>query len=618
MGNSKIQSEHNPFNLEFEIQEYPFSIEGRDNLTNNRFGCDYSAVYFLYGNKNAYVGETNNLHNRISQHLDKKKNKGLSKFLTICHDTFNKSAILDIERELIQLFTADQKFTLINGNLGQSSSHNYFNRAHYLSQIDLIWNKLKERNLAIHDRETLLSSEIYKFSPYKRLTDEQLDVAYKILIDFFNSLLKMKDSDLNAQDSADSTCIVKGSAGTGKTILAIHLLFLLRTFEKQKLGNAFMDGGTTEISNLYQTLMVKFNEFFQQNNNRLKICLVYPMKKIREHVGNVFKTIDILRKSDCIGPNDVVEKYIEDDKKYDLIIVDEAHRLCKYKQIQNRGAFKNRCIQLGLNHEESNQLDWIIKSSKYRVLFFDEEQTVRGSDIAKQELEHSLGASIENIKSKYELKSQMRCAKAGQDYPKYISDILNNQNPKKLSFKDYPLYLFDDFSTFYEYMSNLKDKSIQKDKTLVALTAGYCREWKSEDCETVSEIKRKDLYDFNYQNGKYKLFWNLKESNAANNKTIDEVFSVHTTQGFDLNYVGVIIGKDLYYDKKAKKIKANKGYFFDKKAKEETTDNQLFQYIVNAYKVLLTRGMDGCYIYVEDDALREYLKSFIDLYSSED
>jgi len=93
---------------------------------------------------------------------------------------------------------------------------------------------------------------------------------------------------------------------------------------------------------------------------------------------------------------------------------------------------------------------------------------------------------------------------------------------------------------------------------------------------------------------------------------VNEIGSVHTTQGFDLNYVGVIIGREIDYDPVGKKILIYRDKFYDKKVKAGTDDNRLKEYILNTYRVLLTRGIHGCYVYACNPNMREYLSRYVD------
>lgn len=96
------------------------------------------------------------------------------------------------------------------------------------------------------------------------------------------------------------------------------------------------------------------------------------------------------------------------------------------------------------------------------------------------------------------------------------------------------------------------------------------------------------------------------------NNSVNEIGCVHTLQGYDLNYCGVIFGKEIDYD--GKQIIINRNNFYDSKVKDGSDNKTLKQYIINTYRVIMSRGIRGCYVYVCNEGLRNYLKQFIDVY----
>lgn len=94
----------------------------------------------------------------------------------------------------------------------------------------------------------------------------------------------------------------------------------------------------------------------------------------------------------------------------------------------------------------------------------------------------------------------------------------------------------------------------------------------------------------------------------TNQKGINEIESIYTLYGIDLNYIAVIIAPELYYDKQDKKIKVIKKNFYDNSVKKNATYEELLTNILNAYKILLTRGTKGTYIYICNPNLRQYFK----------
>jgi DUF2075 family protein len=143
---------------------------------------------------------------------------------------------------------------------------------------------------------------------------------------------------------------------------------------------------------------------------------------------------------------------------------------------------------------------------------------------------------------------------------------------------------------------------------LARLVAGYAWPWRSKNDPRAFDIELDGL----------RLRWNSTTKDWVNStNSFNEVGSIHTTQGYDLNFAGVIIGNDLRYDALKGKIVADRANYFDTKGKEnnprkgkEYSDEELCQFITNIYSVLLTRGIRGTYVYVCDPALRGYLSQY--------
>lgn len=96
-------------------------------------------------------------------------------------------------------------------------------------------------------------------------------------------------------------------------------------------------------------------------------------------------------------------------------------------------------------------------------------------------------------------------------------------------------------------------------------------------------------------------------------EAIDEVGCIHSIQGYDLNYAFVILGKDIGYSEESRRIIIRPDHYYDKNGKRTATDKELLEYIKNVYYVLMTRGIKGTYLYVCDDALREYIKKYVEM-----
>ena len=92
---------------------------------------------------------------------------------------------------------------------------------------------------------------------------------------------------------------------------------------------------------------------------------------------------------------------------------------------------------------------------------------------------------------------------------------------------------------------------------------------------------------------------------------IDEIGCIHTTQCYDLNYVGVIFGEEIGYDKETNQITIDPSKHFDSNVQRGSSPAELKDYLINSYKVMMSRGIKGCYVYVCNHSLKEYLSHFI-------
>lgn len=575
-----------------EIKSYEFSREGRELVLNDPLGKDWPVVYLIENAKELYVGETSSFYTRFGQHLDSASKRGLKNIHVIYDEEFNKSAALDIEQYLIRLCGADGKYGMLNGNSGQSSSHNYYQREKYVNKLegngeeDGIWRKLQEKGLVRKDYKTVINSNLFSYSPYTSLTNEQEEVCYNVVNDLLSALESPKRKSLS--------CIVEGSAGTGKTILAIYLTSLLANVNN-RLIDVFHDEKNVADPSLKSKVLHRLTKYVQKHGS-LKIAYVLPMSSVRKTVKTVFsKAKNGLRANMAVGPAEVV------DDIYDVLIVDESHRLAARRNMGWMGRFDNVCRKLGLEPSTANALDWIVRSSKHRVLFYDKEQSVKRSDITPAEFDASLKGTK---RKKYGLSTQMRC-KGGKKYIDYLREIFDGSAARKEAFDTYDVKLFDSATDMIDSI-----KRLNGEHGLCRNVAGYAWEWISKG-RSAEEIENADLYDITLEGKKY--VWNMKNSEwILRRGSVNEIGCIHTTQGYDLNYVGVIFGEEIDYDPTTGSIEIYPERFFDKNVKKGSSADELKRYIVNAYKVMLTRGIRGCYIYACNEGLRGYLSQFFE------
>ena len=571
------------------IETYKFNTNVVEKLANTKYGNKWPVVYIINNEKEAYVGETINAYMRASQHLDNPKRQILNLINIISSEKFNKSVILDLEAFLIKYMAADKKFKLQNGN-GGLQNHNYYQKELYESKFKDIWNKLKEKGIVQNDLLVIENSDLFKYSPYKSLTNDQ----YEIVTDILKTLAD------DVKNHKKSTFIVNGGAGTGKTILGVYLVKLLMEVKENNINieDEIIDDNIQDILKIHSSI------------EKLNIGLVIPMENLRKTLKKVFKNVSGLNPNMVLSPNDVAKS----DKQFDLLIVDESHRLRKRKNLTQYGSFdqNNKKFKLG---NEGTELDWIRLKSNYQILLYDEEQAIKPTDIDKEVFQ--IIAKEKNTHN-YNLKTQLRCLLGGDEYINYIKEIFSNNPPKKkINFNEYELKIFDNVD---DMVQNIKSKN--EIYGLCRNVAGYAWKWNSKGKKLpmhvtkkeVQKIKENNLYDIEIDG--YKYIWNSQPTDWINSEnSINEIGSIHTTQGFDLNYTGLIIGNEIKYDDINHRIIVDRKDYYDAKGKAGTTDEELLEYILHIYQTMCTRGMRGTYLYVCDSKLKDYLSKYIDKYT---
>ena len=561
-----------------KINHYNFENSLFEDFNTNHFAKDlWPLVYILSDGetKTAYVGETTDAYSRMSTHLKHKTKSKLNSVHLITCEKFNKSATLDIESNLIKYMSGDNVYNLLNGNLGLAN-HNYYQKKEiYWDIFNSIWNQLRAEGISKHSIEHIDNSDLFKYSPYKTLTNEQSEGLFQIL----QSLATGKD---------DNT-IVEGGAGTGKTILAI---FLFKMLSSELEDFSFKEFGTEEKK------YIELVNRIRKTNPNPKMALVVPMSSFRSTLKKVFKNIKGLSASMVIGPAEVSKQ------KYDILVVDESHRLRRRVNLGAYfGAFDKVCEALNLDKHNCSELDWVTMQSNHTILFYDEGQSIKPSDAKKEGFDV---LKTHHKTSILKLKSQFR-VKGGNAYVDFIGSLLNskfNSDTIKFNSKEYEFTLFDSLETMIEQIQ-LRDK----ESGLSRLIAGYSWEWKSN--------KDKNIFDIQIDN--VKLKWNGTANDWINSEgSINEVGCIHTTQGYDLNYSGIIFGNEISFDPETNEIIIKEENYFDKNGKQSIKDpKELKAFIINIYKTIMLRGIKGTYVYVCDPLLRAYFESFIPKFLTE-
>ena len=521
-------------------------IEGdfKNNIySNESFLDNWPMIYILENGEKAYIGESTHAKTRMTQHATVEEKKIFDKVHFIYSSMFNQSVTFDYESKLIQYFFADEHFLVTNKNNGLADKQ-YYQKRQYDEQFEALWRKLQREKLVKHSIEELENSDLFKYSPYKELNDSQRVAVEEILKKITNG--------------SSQRIVVNGMPGSGKTIVAVYLMKYLADDER-----------------------------FAGK----EIGFVVPQTSLRKTMRDIFKSVYGLSPAQILSPSDVTKK------RYDLLLVDEAHRLHQYKNISYMGTFKKNCEALGMT-TDADELDWILKQADTTVLFYDSMQVVGPSGIDFERFDKKMrDASDRRMISYYTLLTQMR-VRGGNDYIDFVKSLLEGTCTGSYSSEAYDLKLYRDFSSFERDMYKK-----EKESGLSRMLAGYAWPWISKNDKTKKDIKIQNV----------SRMWNhCTEGWVLTDEAIDEVGCIHSIQGYDLNYAFVILGNDIGYNRVSGQIIVREGNYFDKNGKRTATYDELLEYIKNVYYVLLTRGIKGTYLYVCDEALREYIGKFVE------
>ena len=277
---------------------------------------------------------------------------------------------------------------------------------------------------------------------------------------------------------------------------------------------------------------------------------------------------------------------------FDFLVVDEAHRLN-----EKSGLYGN----LG-----ENQIQEIIGAAKCTVFFLDEDQRVTLKDIGSKEqirkFAKEQGAAVEE----YELASQFRCS-GSNGYLAWLDNVLDIRITANdtLNTAEYDFQVFDDPVLMHAAIE------AKNGDNKARVVAGYCWPWTSKKTPSATDINIGD---------NYKRRWNLDDDGSLwiiSPESINEVGCIHTCQGLEVDYIGVIIGPDLIVRDgqvrtdpagRSTQDQSIKGWKSAMKADREGTLAVVDLIIKNTYRTLMTRGMKGCYLYCTDEETRNYFK----------
>lgn len=432
-----------------------------------------------------------------------------------------------------------------------------FMRGDALKLREYITKYIKKAN-----NKTLYEIEFGRIKPSKSLQDTMVNLLagkeeFK-LIDEQKVIFEQVLSLAKLNDNKKRTVIIHGGPGTGKSVLAINLL--AKTMGELASNSMYVTKNQAPRS--------VYSEKLQEGNYR------------KATIDNLFK-----------GSGSFIDTPAN---FFDSLFIDEAHRLnAKSGMFSNKG---------------ENQVKELINAAKLSVFFVDDHQQVTLKDIGSTDEIKKWAHFYHTSVYEYTLASQFRC-NGSDGYLNWIDDVLEVQHTANDVFDlDYDIRVYDDPNEVYQEV--LKHNDNNKARML----AGYCWNW-LKDGKADSTVHDIEIPKFDFG-----MSWNLGSTStwAIDKDSVNEVGCIHTCQGLEFDYVGVIIGDDMRYENGhiitdfTKRAKTDKSLFGIKKLYKEQPEEALKRadhIIKNTYRTLLTRGQKGCFIYCTDSALANYFKA---------
>lgn len=548
------------------------------------------------GRRYYYIGQTIDASRRTKEHSEKLKKENYERFKEFINGEYiafygeNISQNLNyIEKILILTFIEEFNFLnfvnmnkdgdyvgklLANKDIGNESGK--YQALREIVEKDVINNILKflQENKLIDDKPNLkrVTSSLFAESPFFELTENQ------------NSILKMI-----LEQSDKRVHFIKGGAGTGKTVLLLHLIARLK-----------LEKPNSQIA------------IFVRNTHRDRFKKILTSYGLKPNKNN----IDIV----------TFNKLKNTNKKFDYIFIDEAQRTTRLTEnlIYPTGAKHDTDILKNINGISNNiedfskeefdklpypaVLDYIKKKfdDSQLIISYDNTQCLRKGD--NKYVEETFKDLQNVVNNTPELEPQLRILKGSDSkfankFITFIKDLLGIESQKDLDNRFISKYkdlgekgyfkIARNIEEWVDYLSNQQSKFPEKKSLRLA---GYCKPAKKANDYEFIKIHTKG----------YSLKWSRdgdKFRNYANKST--EVGNVYDIHGFDIDFASIYIGKDIYLDEKEKCIKVDKDNSFDTATKKGV--DQIDEFVKNAYYILLTRAVYGQMVYIEDDKLREFL-----------
>ncbi|WP_214876746.1 DUF2075 domain-containing protein [Exiguobacterium sp. CH10] len=538
------------------VNVIPFTFEESilHSIDDTETYVNYPVIYILNGEKEAYIGETVHFKKRMKQHLKLKQTerKQLSQIHLVDHHKFNRSATFHLETKLINYFLGDEKYTLQNkSKTANDFTHNYYNKTYYDNELfPELWDELHRKGLVQNELHAIENKDIFKLSPFKELSVKQLDLKEKVL-DFCETQM----SKVDPNETYGDLYVIEGEAGVGKSVV---------------------------LSSIFNTIQARTKDT-NSTLHQTKNYLVVNHEEMLKTYKGIAKQVKHLKAGDFTKPTPLLNKL--KDEKVDIVFVDEAHLLLTKSDAYN-------------NFRQDNHLEELLKKAKIVIAIFDQHQVLKLKS-------HWNSLKLDDYKKKartvetYKLTSQFRM-QADEDMMNWVNAFKEKRiNPLPKS-KRYDLRIF-------ETLEEMHRTIIEQDR----------RYGLSRVVSTFDFLHKKDgdTYYVYESNGDYKMPWNTtggKTTWAEKAETIAEAGSIYTIQGFDLNYVGVVLGPSVSYDEEQECLVIDPNLYKDTGAYAgvegiENVDSAKEQIVLNSINILMKRGVKGLYLYASDESLRRKL-----------
>ncbi len=557
----------------FEKESLPAENKKVQNIITN-FPTVYIHNWQNSGKFEVYVGESNDIFKRTRQHydaaIDKTKwqnnlTKNDASLFIIGHEHFNKSLTLDIENRLMHYMMSIENVKQVH-NLRDNPQINYYPMQEFDEIFRKIWNELRKEDKELFPPESvIMDSAVFKASPLHKLTEEQ-HKAKEVILEKVSQALK--------NDEKNQLIFIEGEAGTGKTVLNSSTFYEIycQAEEQNERINCYMLVNHDEQITVYE--------------------------QIAEKLGLTEKYGKVVSKPTTFINNHTPENPV------DVVFVDEAHLLLTQGKQSYRG---------------NNQLQDIIDRARVTIVMFDENQILTTEQFWESQLLEHYRNNAKLTDNYIVLKKQLRM-QADQAIVDWIDTFTKEKVLKKIpkTSDGYHITICDDPEQMEKAIRQHAESGESKLSRMVA----------TYDWEYSSIHRPEDKKYWEVEIGKWHKPWNreleldLSAKEKRDNKglawaeqkqTIDEVGSTFTIQGFDLNYAGVILGPSVKY--RDGKIIFDPTESYNRKAKQNRTlkdgtkkkfGETLLQHEV---RVIMTRGINGMYIYACDPELREALKN---------